>query len=763
MSQEKTIFLNAIEFETYAQQIAYVQEACRDQAELLCAMIDLLKQHQQHAGVLDRPLVRAEPDTALETQWQHAFAASEQVDQVGTLVGPYRLMEQIGEGGFGLVFVAEQQEPVRRKVALKIIKPGMETRDVIARFEAERQALALMDHANIARVFDAGVTQSGRPFFVMELVRGIPLNEFCDQHQLDTLRRLELFITICRAVQHAHQKGVIHRDLKPSNVLVTLQDGQPLAKVIDFGVAKAVGQTLTDKTIYTRFTSMIGTPAYMSPEQAAMSAGDVDTRTDIYALGVLLYELLVGTTPFESKRLANADFDEIRHIIREEEPPRPSARLSTLAGSLQSTVSASRQLEPAQLNSMLRGDLDWIVMKAIDKDRNRRYDTAGDLADDITRYLTQQPIEARPPTAAYRLRKFARRNRVSLVTGSLVTLALIVGLGVSVWQARVAIQERDEKVIAWQEAVKARNEADAARIEVERFADRLKQANLLLGAGRAHADSGDWAAAHADYSKAIRIQPHYYHVWVERGSMYARLGLWDRAAADFSRAIELGAPIDGIEWSGVPQLMWYTQKTDAYQQLCCAMQLTDREHSFWALHQIRARLCGDFPATTFSELKAECEHYVSFDAHANRSRFGRNNHLRGFQVYILAWCHYRCDEFAQAARQLESIPSFDQHWDAIEIIQPLLASSYFRTSQPDLAQQALANAEHSLQRWLQHSTSSPENITTTPVLWFDWLEFLLHYRSASLQIHGTLPVSFQELQEREHGVLTLIQSKSRSN
>jgi serine/threonine protein kinase len=413
----RDLFLAAAELHA-GDRDAYLSANIGDDAELRAAVERLLAAHEQPAPLLDRPA----PGVPTAD-----FAPISET--VGTKIGPYKLMEQIGEGGFGLVFVAEQTEPVRRKVALKVIKPGMDSSQVIARFQAERQALAMMDHPNIARVLDAGATDSGRPFFVMELVRGIPITAYCDQNQLTPKERMELFVSVCHAIQHAHLKGVIHRDIKPSNVLVTSHDGKPVAKVIDFGVAKAIQQPLTERTIYTNFAQMIGTPLYMSPEQAEMSGLDIDTRSDIYSLGVLLYELLTGSTPLAKKRVAKAAYDESRRLIREEEPPKPSTRLST-SDSLAS-IAAQRHTEPAKLSKLVRGDLDWITMKALEKDRTRRYETANGLARDIQRYLADEVVEARPPSTAYRMRKFARKNRTALTTAVALVLLLVAGITAS--------------------------------------------------------------------------------------------------------------------------------------------------------------------------------------------------------------------------------------------------------------------------------------------------------------------------------------------
>jgi serine/threonine protein kinase/tetratricopeptide (TPR) repeat protein len=491
------LFLKALELRVPSERQQYLDAACAGDAALRAEVQALLEASERAGSFLESPAPA--PDVTVDLP-----RVSE---GPGTVIGPYKLLEQIGEGGFGVVFMAEQTQPVRRKVALKVLKPGMDTHQVVARFEAERQALAIMDHPNIAKVFDGGATLSGRPYFVMELVKGMPITEFCDQNHLTTRQRLDLFIPVCQAVQHAHQKGIIHRDLKPSNVLVTVHDTTPVVKVIDFGVAKALGQELTEKTLFTAFAQMIGTPLYMSPEQAGQSGLDVDTRSDIYSLGVLLYELLTGTTPFAKDRFKKAAYDEIRRIIREEEPPKPSTRLSDLgrssaapdpagqAGPTSSlaSVSAMRHTEPAKLTKLIRGELDWIVMKALEKDRNRRYETASGFAADVQRYLSDEPVQACPPSAVYRLKKFVRRNKGPVLAAAVVLLALVAGIVGTTWGLLRAVSARqaesDERKRAEQEKQIAQAVRDFLQKKLLGQADVLRQADALRDAGGQSAEA----------------------------------------------------------------------------------------------------------------------------------------------------------------------------------------------------------------------------------------------------------------------------------
>ena len=484
------------------QRAGYLSQACGGDAQLRQRVEVLLRDHEQaarflaeSAGSPPRPPVRT---SVVLTE------------KVGDKIGHYKLLQQIGEGGCGVVYMAEQEEPIRRRVAFKVIKLGMDTKEVIARFEAERQALALMDHHNIAKVLDAGATASGRPYFVMELVRGIRITDYCDQNNLSTAARLELFMQVCHAIQHAHQKGIIHRDIKPSNILVTLYDGKPVPKVIDFGIAKATEQKLTEKTLFTAFEQFIGTPAYMSPEQAELSGLDVDTRSDIYALGALLYELLTGKTPFDAREMVEAGLDGMRRIIREKEPARPSTRFQTLEAREQTTIAKRRQVEAPRLVYLVRGDLDWIVMKCLEKDRTRRYETADSLANDVQRHLANEPVVACPPTAAYRLGKLLRKHRAAVSASVAFLLLLLAATAMSAWLAARANRERAAAVKATEAEARAKQESDRLRSLAEaKAASEAEARQLAQKAQAAEAEQRQQAADAWANEKAQRQKAEY--------------------------------------------------------------------------------------------------------------------------------------------------------------------------------------------------------------------------------------------------------------
>jgi serine/threonine protein kinase len=541
------IFWDALQIEDAAEREAFVARVCGDDEHLRQMVQKLINAQPRAERFLERPF-RLDATTEMP-----AIA-----ERPGTVIGPYKLLQKIGEGGFGVVFLAEQESPIKRRVALKVIKPGMDTRQVIARFEAERQALAMMDHPNIAKVLDAGTTDTGRPYFVMELVKGVPITTFCDEKQLSLRERLELFLCVCQAVQHAHQKGVIHRDIKPTNVLVAEYDHDAVPKVIDFGVAKATAHKLTERTMFTEFGQLVGTFEYMSPEQAKLNQLDIDTRSDIYSLGVLLYELLTGATPFERKRLQEAAFDEMLRIIREEEPPKPSTRLSTAVEL--PAIAARRGAEGRKLTGLIKGELDWVVMKALDKERNRRYETANGLAKDIERYLNDELVQARPASASYRFKKLLRRNKGPVAAAVLVFTALVCGI---IGTTAGLIEARRQRDVA------------AAAVESERIAKESSQVLNLINLAINYNELGKHAEAIAHFKEALALSksklgpdhPNSIVALTNLGTLFAYLGNWEEAASAFGEAYHLRPTNHGMILTAASTALKAGQ-AEQYRRIC---------------------------------------------------------------------------------------------------------------------------------------------------------------------------------------------------
>jgi tetratricopeptide (TPR) repeat protein len=742
--QEETIFDAARNLASPAARQAFLAQACADDPDLRARIEGLLAAEVAAERFFSEvaPLVLTASAAREGTSTTGAPVAIEErvVTEVpGTRIGRYKLLQRIGEGGGGVVYMAEQEEPVRRRVALKIIKLGMDTKSVIARFEAERQALAMMDHPNIAKVLDAGATDTGRPYFVMELVRGVKITEYCDKNHLDTHQRLDLFIQICLAIQHAHQKGIIHRDIKPSNILVTLHDGVPVPKVIDFGIAKATEVRLTDKTLFTAYEQIIGTPAYMSPEQAEMSGLDIDTRSDIYSLGVLLYELLTGRTPFDPKKLLQHGLDEMRRTLREQEPQRPSTMVTTLQGMELATTAEHRHAEPPKLVSLLRGDLDWIVMKALEKDRRRRYETANGLAMDINRYLNNEPVIARPPSRAYRFQKLVRRNKVVFAAGAAVTAALVIGLGTSTRLFFMERAARQRAVAAEQQQVRLREEAEhaeAREAELRRLAEsreKITQATVLLSQDR-------FDEADALIGGVSLTQPTVEGAAVIRslGEWHAIQNRWKPAADRFNLLLQIdqldGWDVSTLDYLECGPVLIEDGDLAGYERFrqTAIAHIADTAYPFTdRIIKISLLLpANEQVMKSLEPLAQVAEKSFATNITANGDVF-----LAAWRSVSLALMEYRRGDYTKASawcRRCLNYPEYNAPRAATARV--ILAMSCQHLGQTDEAHSELAQARSMIEDRFRNGL---DRGTGVQGFWFDWVFARILLREANALIDGS--------------------------
>jgi serine/threonine protein kinase len=707
----KAILTGALKVSDPAERAAWLDRACCGDQELRTEVGSLLEALEQ-AGDFLAPTV--------------ALTASDfSTEATGMMIGRYKLLQKIGEGGFGVVYMAEQVEPVRRKVALKIIKAGMDTKEVVSRFEAERQALALMDHPNIAKVFDAGATEAGRPYFVMELVNGITITDYCDRAQLCTKQRLKLFMKVCHAVQHAHQKAIVHRDLKPNNVLVTLHDSEPVPKVIDFGVSKALGQKLTEKTLFTPFQHLIGTPAYMSPEQAELSGLDIDTRSDIYSLGVLLYELLTGVTPFDAETLRRAALDEICRMIREAEPAKPSTRLQTLGVKLDD-VAKFRGTEPAALRRIVRGDLDWIVMKALEKDRRRRYETAEAFASDVARHLNNEPVLASSPSMSYLAAKFARRHKTGLAAAATLLLLLLAGVTISTWQAvRATRAERAQTLL--------RRQAEQARL-AERQLRLQAEAREKIAAADALVRNGSLAEADKVMGTMIPLLnemngSNAAPVYSALGDWHSRHAQWSEAATNYFQSIA-GQPGSIDAYSKLAAVLVQSGDLAGFGQLRRNILLQFGETTDPTMAGCVVNNCLMLP---WSGLELERVGEIANAAVRASSNHWASNYIQ----FAKALAAYRQADFGTAVNSLQS-PLLDQGKDTARDAKAylVLAMAHQRQGYPGYAHDALAAGLRVAAR-----LPSSDNQLQDWNAWNDWVMVQALIREASAAIEPPPPLN----------------------
>ena len=729
---EDAIFYAATSISDPGQRQLFLGQTCAGKAELRAVVDEMLAAHDKAEPFFAKGrsalILPPEEIPPMANAGKGAIENPKVDENIGTLVGRYKLLQRIGEGGCGVVYMAEQETPVHRRVALKVIKLGMDTKSVIARFEAERQALALMDHLNIARVLDAGATETGRPYFVMELVRGVKITEYCDQNNFDTQQRLKLFIQVCHAIQHAHQKGIIHRDIKPSNILVTLHDGAPVPKVIDFGIAKAIEGKLTDQTLFTAYEQVIGTPAYMSPEQAEVIGLDVDTRSDIYSLGVLLYELLTGRPPFDPKELARSGLDEMRRTLREIEPQRPSNILTSLHGTELKATAAHRHAEPPKLISLLQGDLDWIVMKALEKDRTRRYETANGLAMDVNRYLNDEPVVARPPSRLYRLRKLARRNRVVFASGAVVVLALVAGLGgasrmflrekeARKEQARLrAVAEQSEKRESeLRRQSEAREKINQAAIYVSQ--EKFEEADKLLDEVKtlppkpsfdgvsAYRAVGDWLGAHERWPEAAER----YSALME----IDKLDKWDAVTLDYQAC-------------GV--VLVESKEFDRYKQFCRVMNESFMTTTNGDAAGRILKTCLLLPPeeklmARLQPLGEQAEKFLVSQSHGS---------FYGWATIPSGLWRYRLGDFGQAAEWCRrAVDEKDKTTSQAAMLRVILAMSCHRQGLADEAGSQLAKAREVIEANFKYGL---EHGNTGQGMWYDWVFARILLREATAMI-----------------------------